>query len=180
MKRREFLKTAAMGAVVSASAVSNLNAASAGKTTKVTSGTHWCAVEATVKDGKVAELKPLPFDSKPTFMSKGTIDRVYAKTRVEYPYVREGFLRDRHKSDTTMRGKEKFVRVSWDTVNQIIYEEIARCQKQYGPDSIYAGSYGWFGVGNLNNPQTLVKRMLNLIKNNEDLDCILYVILVII
>lgn len=131
-------------------------------TKKVTTATHWGALEATIEDGKLTDVEALSFDSNPPLMNKAVRSRTYDETRVLYPYVREGFLKDRHKSDTTMRGKDKFVRVSWEKVNQIIYEEIARCQKNFGPDSIYAGSYGWFGIGNLNNPQTLLKRMLNL------------------
>lgn len=160
ISRRSFVKGVALvGASVPVFANNNTLFST---TKKVTSGTHWGATEVTIRNGVIEDSKALHFDSNPSLMNKVLKDRTYNQTRVEYPYVREGFLKDRHQSDTTQRGKEKFVRVSWDEVNQIIYEEIARCQKSYGPESIYAGSYGWFGVGSLNNPQTLLKRMLNL------------------
>ena len=159
MQRRNFLKGMALSA---AAAPVLVNAKILSNTKKVTTATHWGALEATIEDGKLTEVEALSFDSNPSLMNKAVRSRTYDETRVLYPYVREGFLKDRHKSDTSMRGKDKFVSVSWEKVNQIIYEEIARCQKNFGPESIYAGSYGWFGIGNLNNPQTLLKRMLNL------------------
>ena len=159
MQRRNFLKGMALSA---AAAPVLANAKFLSNTKKVTTATHWGALEATIEDGKLIDVEALSFDSNPSLMNKAVRSRTYDETRVLYPYVREGFLKDRHKSDTAMRGKDKFVRVSWKKVNQIIYEEIARCQKNFGPESIYAGSYGWFGIGNLNNPQTLLKRMLNL------------------
>jgi len=130
-------------------------------TKKVTSATHWGTDEVTITNGIIVDSKPLPWDKHPSLMQSALKSRTYNQTRVEYPYVREGFLRNRHESDTSKRGQEKFIRVSWDKVNEIIYEELNRVQSNYGDDSIYAGSYGWFGVGKLNNPQTLLKRMLN-------------------
>ena len=159
--RREFLKSVAITGACVPMIAGNYDTLLS-DTKKVTSATHWGATEVTIKNGIIEESKALAFDPNPSLMNKVLKDRTYSETRVLYPYVREGFLKNGHKSDTTKRGKEKFIRVSWDEVNTIIYNEIARCQKEYGPESIYAGSYGWFGVGNLNNPQTLLKRMLNL------------------
>jgi trimethylamine-N-oxide reductase (cytochrome c) len=157
--RRTFLKTT--GLVGMAAPLMGANLSLLEKSKRVTSATHWGISEVTIQNGVIVDNKPLAMDAQPSLMEKTLKSRTYNQTRVEYPYVREGFLKNRHKSDTTQRGNEKFVRVSWDEVNQIIYEELNRVQKNYGKDSIYAGSYGWFGVGKLNNPQTLLKRFLN-------------------
>lgn len=162
MNRRSFIKGSAIASTGVIPSILSANTLVGREVKKVTSATHWGPINVTVEDGVIVNTTPLNFDSNPSLLNKSLESRTYSQTRVMYPYVREGFLKNRHKSDTTKRGKEKFVRVSWSEVNQIIYEEILRCQKNYGPESIYAGSYGWFGVGNLNNPQTLLKRMLNL------------------
>ncbi len=161
MNRRSFIK----GSVIATTGVIpnmlNANTLVGRDIKKVTSATHWGPVNVTVEDGIIVNTEPLGLDSNPSLMNKALESRTYSQTRVMYPYVREGFLKNRYKSDTIKRGKEKFIRVSWEEVNQIIYEEISRCQNDFGPSSIYAGSYGWCGVGNLNNPKTLLKRMLN-------------------
>lgn len=159
--RRDFLKTVAVASAAVPMMAANHDTLLS-TTKKVTSGTHWGGVEVTVKNGIIEDWKALPFDSNPSLMNAALSSRTYSQTRVEYPYVREGFLKNGHKSDTTKRGKEKFIRVSWEEVNEIIYKEISRCQKDYGPVSIFGGSYGWYGVGNLNDPQALLRRMLNL------------------
>lgn len=159
LSRRSFLKTTGlvgMSAPLLGAEYSLLNT-----TKKVTSATHWGTDEVTITNGIIEDSKPLNWDKHPSLMQSALKSRTYNQTRVEYPYVREGFLKNRHKSDTSKRGSDKFIRVSWEEVNQIIYEELNRVEKTYGQDSIYAGSYGWFGVGKLNNPQTLLKRMLN-------------------
>ena len=157
--RRNFIKTT--GILGLSAPLLGANMSLFEKRKKVISATHWGTSIVTIQNGVIVDSKPLDLDARPSLMEKTLKSRTYNQTRVEYPYVREGFLKNRHKSDQTKRGKERFVRVSWDEVNQIIYEELTRVEKSYGKDSIYAGSYGWFGVGKLNNPQTLLKRMLN-------------------
>ncbi|WP_419777121.1 molybdopterin-dependent oxidoreductase [Malaciobacter marinus] len=157
--RRNFIKTT--GILGLSAPLMGANMSLLEKSKKVVTATHWGTSLVTIRNGVITDSKPLDVDAQPSIMEKALKSRTYNQTRVEYPYIREGFLKNRHKSDTTKRGKERFVRVSWEEANQIVYEELSRVQKSYGKDSIYAGSYGWFGVGKLNNPQTLLKRMLN-------------------
>ncbi|GAA8892324.1 hypothetical protein HpEKA17_11990 [Helicobacter pylori] len=46
-------------------------------------------------------------------MLKAMVDRVYSDSRVEYSCVRKSFLENK-KNHKELRGREEFVRVSWD------------------------------------------------------------------
>lgn len=126
------------------------------------SASHFGAFRAHIKGGQFTGVTPFEDDPFPSPMINALPDRTYSKTRVEYPMVREGFLKDGHKSDTSKRGSEKFVRVSWDKALELVTKEIQRVQKKYGYKGIYAGSYGWYCTGKLHNPQTLMNRVMKI------------------
>ena len=46
-----------------------------------------------------------------------------------------------------VRGSDEFVRVSWDEAYKLIHEQHMRIRKEYGPASVFAGSYGWRSSG---------------------------------
>ena len=52
---------------------------------------------------------------------------------------------------------------SWDDAYKLVADELKRAYKEYGAQSVFGGSYGWFCVGSVNNPQALLGRMLNVI-----------------
>jgi trimethylamine-N-oxide reductase (cytochrome c) len=60
--------------------------------------------------------------------------------------VRVDWLRKRHQSDTTQRGDNRFVRVSWDEALDFFYQELERIQKTYGPSALLTAS-GWQSTG---------------------------------
>ncbi len=129
---------------------------------KPLNASHFGAYHAHIRGGQFTGVTPFEGDVEPTPMINALPSRTYAKTRVEYPYVREGFLKHGHKSDTSKRGSEKFVRVSWDKAIELVTNEIKRVQSTYGYKSIYAGSYGWYCAGKLHNPQRLMNRMMKI------------------
>jgi len=165
MDRRSFLKvgsaiTGAAVATVSAEAIplvgdSLLNDAEEGM-----SASHFGAFKTSVRNSRFERVTPIETDKYPSTMVDGVVARTYAEDRILYPCVREGYLKDGYKSDKTKRGSDKYVRVSWEEAFDLVANEIKRVHKNYGPQSIYGGSYGWFCVGSLNNPQALVARML--------------------
>ena len=63
-----------------------------------------------VEDGKVVKSGPA-IEPCCTERNKFVADRPYSETRVKYPMVRKGFLANPGKSDTTMRGRDEWVRV---------------------------------------------------------------------
>ena len=165
ISRRSFIK--GTGALTSVALTGHLSAnplisRAIEDKSKPISASHFGAFRAHVRGGQFTGVTPFEDDVAPSPMINALPSRTYAKTRVEYPMVREGFLKHGHKSDTSKRGSDKFVRVSWDKALDLVTSEIKRVQKEYGYKSIYAGSYGWYCTGKLHNPQRLMNRMMKI------------------
>lgn len=164
LTRRNFLKGSGAAAAATISFSPSLSAVDfAGtKREKILTTTRYGAIYATVVDGKFTKATPYEDDPHPTPMINGLPDRVYSDTRVKYPYVRESFLKKGYKSDGSDRGKEKFVRVSWEKVSELVADELKRVQKNYGPDSIFGGCLGWQSAGAVHMHYNNHKRLLQL------------------
>lgn len=165
IKRRDFLKGSTAAATVLLSnnlLANNLISGPVANSNNKLNASHFGAYRAHIKGGQFTGVTAFEDDPYPSPMINALPDRTYSRTRVEYPMVREGFLKHGHKSDTSKRGSEKFVKVSWEKAISLVSSEIARVQKTYGYKSIYAGSYGWYCTGKLHNPQTLMNRMMKI------------------
>lgn len=167
MDRRSFLKAGAATAgaaiaTVNAEAIPLVGGSILDSKSDGFSASHFGAMKTDVRNGRLEGVTPFADDSYPTTMLQGLPARTYAPDRILYPCVREGFLKNGHKSDRSKRGSEKFVRVSWETALDLVANELKRVYKTYSPEAIFGGSYGWFCVGSLNNPQALVGRMLGI------------------
>ncbi|MCG3883924.1 trimethylamine-N-oxide reductase TorA [Photobacterium leiognathi] len=123
---------------------------------------HWGAFQAIVKDGKMVDVVPVADDPYPNELIKMAPHQVHAKNRIKYPMVRKSYLEGGPGAGKDKRGNDEWVRVSWDKANQLVANEITRLQTQYGPSSIYAGSYGWKSTGMFHNSRTLLQRLMNL------------------
>ena len=108
----------------------------------ILTGSRFGAIRATVKDGRFVAVKPFELDKYPTKIIAGLPDHVHNPARIRYPMVRVDWLRKRHLSDTTQRGDNRFVRVSWDEALDMFYEELERVQKNYGPSALLTASGG--------------------------------------
>ena len=109
-----------------------------------------------VEDGKITRMRPITFDDTDahswTIKARGKEfkpprktslqtwivperTRVYAENRIKYPYKRKNFdpNGDRHPE---LRGKDEYVRISWDEALDIVSGEIKRIRKEYGPAAI--------------------------------------------
>lgn len=115
-------------------------------TWKVT-GSHWGAIRARVVGDRLVEVQPFEFDKHPTEMITGIPGILYSSSRVRYPMVRLDWYLNGHKSDTSQRGDNRFVRVSWDEAIDLLYSELERIQKNYGPWALHTGNVGWRSVG---------------------------------
>ena len=111
------------------------------------SGAHWGAFRARVEADRVVEMRPFEFDKHPTDILKGTLDVIYSPSRVRYPMVRLDWYKNREKSNKAERGDNRFVRVSWDEALDLLYAELERIQKNYGPWALHVGNVGWRSVG---------------------------------
>ena len=167
MSRREFLKAS----VASAVAANGLAWFGAGEvfgadTVVIPSASHWGPFKAVVKKGVLVGIQPLAdIDAMPTKMlTEGLISRVYHKTRVMYPMVRKSYLAN-PTGDTKphLRGKEPFVRVTWDEILAITANAILTTAEQHGNEALFSSSYGGWSHAGLLRPQVLQGRLFGLI-----------------
>lgn len=129
----------------------------------VLTGAHWGAFEAIVKDGRMVDVKPVQDDPAPNDLITMAPYQVHAPNRVKYPMVRKSWLEGGAQNcRPERRGRDEWVRVSWDKALTLVSEQITRVQKEHGPQAIHAGSYGWKSVGMLHNSRTLLQRLMNL------------------
>jgi trimethylamine-N-oxide reductase (cytochrome c) len=97
----------------------------ASRTQKIPSASHFGAFYAHVRDGKIVDISSqLDSDANPTVIVKGLADRNSSNSRVKYPVVRKSYLEGKGRGD--LRGKEEFVRVSWDTALDLAADAIKR------------------------------------------------------
>lgn len=123
---------------------------------------HWGAFDAVVEDGKLTGVKPFKKDPSPSPILNSIPNAIYGKTRVSSPMVRSGWLEKGPEKSKANRGEEPFVPISWDLAIELISDELKRVKKDYGNESIFAGSYGWASAGKFHNAKGLLKRFFNL------------------
>lgn len=122
---------------------------------------HWGAFTALVENGRIVGIEPHPGDPVPSHMLAAIPDLMDPKVRIDRPYVREGWLANREKSDRSKRGSDRMIPVSWDEALDLAAAEIDRVVKSHGNDSVFAGSYGWTSAGRLHHAQSVIKRLMN-------------------
>jgi len=161
--RRDFLKISATTAAVLAGS-SVLSSAVAKELTnrivKIPSASHFGPFYAHVLDGKIVDITPqTDSDADPTVLIKALADRNSSNSRVKYPVVRKSYLEGKGKG--TLRGKEEFVRVSWDTALDLVANAIKKAQTKGGNKALYnASSSGWSHPGAFK-PNVLAGRFFN-------------------
>lgn len=155
LRRRTFLKASALSLGAS---TTMLNANTNFYDIKqIPHATHFGAFSASVNNkGYITELKAHESDKRPSVITKAIVDRTFSNTRVKYPYVRKSFLEG--KNEPTLRGKEPFVRVSWEKAFELLEREL----KKHKPENIFNASYGgWGHVGLLHNCNAVAGRFFN-------------------
>ena len=158
VSRRQMIELS--GAALAATLVPGLAAASEQKT--MLTATHWGVVEAVTRDGRLVKALPFAKDANPTRMITALADAVHSESRISYPMVRKGFLKDGAAGDRTLRGRDEFVRVSWDQALDLVAGELKRVKEKYGNAAIFPGSVDWQSAGLLHSAATLTRRMLGL------------------
>lgn len=123
---------------------------------------HWGAFSAVVEDGILRRCEPFFADQDPSPMLNTIPELVYSDKRIRQPMVRRSWLKSRENSDRSLRGREDFVAVDWDTALDLVAEENRRVRDRYGASGIFNGSYGWSSAGRVNHARTLVRRFYNL------------------
>ncbi|MBE2986834.1 molybdopterin-dependent oxidoreductase [Campylobacter sp. RM12920] len=167
MQRREFLSGMAAATAVgttSSSAIDIISNSLMNDESARMTASHFGPLRAFGKNGRFeSAMDASELDFFPVSLTQGVVARTYDDTRIAKPSVRKGYLKDGYKSDKSMRGKDEWVEVSWDEAYKLVANELKRVYKEHGSSAIYGGSYGWYSVGSVNNPQTLLGRMLNIL-----------------
>ena len=156
LSRRSFLKTtgAAAGAVAAAAMVPALTALAAEDgVTPVEEQVFWnkcrgncgsnsCRLRATVREGKVVQVRPAEVDFDHPYYKTGCVkgqvnpQRMYSTRRVLYPLKRVG-----------ERGSGEFERISWDEAIALAADEFERATAAHGPTA--AGIWQSYGGGGI-------------------------------
>ncbi len=124
---------------------------------------HWGTYRVQTKNGKVTALHGFEEDDDPSLIGTGIVDVLDGPTRIQTPCVRKSYLDGGPGSHNERRGADPFVSVSWETAEKLVADEFNRVRKQYGNESIYAGSYGWSSAGRFHHAQSQIHRFLNCI-----------------
>ena len=127
---------------------------------------HWGIAKAyQTEEGWL--LAALPEDQRPSERMNDYLASRSSEKRALYPKVRAGYLAAvREGRDPTAtkggRGREEFVRVTWDEALNITAKAIRHTYDTYGPSAVWGRSYGWKNTGEVHNPIGLLRRLLML------------------
>lgn len=122
---------------------------------------RWGVVRPVVKGGKIVACLPFEHDYAPSMNLQGLAELPYSSARIRYPMVREGYLKNGSAS-REQRGRDKWVRVTWDQALDLAAKEIKRVYDTYGPSAVYGSSYGWYSTGKVVAATPCQHRFLNL------------------
>lgn len=121
---------------------------------------HWGSFDAIVENGRVTGVRPFARDPLPSMLIESVPDAVHARTRIDRPYVRAGWLRGERRG--SVRGGDAFVPVSWDHATRLVAEETQRVRGEFGDAAILGGSYGWSSAGRFHHARSQLQRFLGL------------------
>jgi len=121
---------------------------------------HWGAYRVQTEGGRVTGITAFEGDPEPSPMIQAMPGVVHHECRIERPMVRRGWLEDGHNSDTSGRGTEPFVAVSWEKALELVAAELDRVRTEHGNEAIF-GSSGWGSAGSFHSAETQLKRFLN-------------------
>jgi len=99
--------------------------------TKVPHLAHWGAFTAVTENDRLIGCEPFFADADPSPMIHTLPELVYSDKRIRQPMVRRSWLKSRENSDRTLRGREDFVAVDWDTALDLVADENRRLGQPY-------------------------------------------------
>lgn len=167
VSRRQFLKaSAATAASATGLTLFSATAVFGDDTVLIPHASHYGPFKAVVKNGRFIGVQPLKdIDAMPTKMlTEGVLSRTYHRTRVMYPMVRKSYLENVGGfTHPELRGKEPFVRVSWDVALALTANAVLETVERYDNEAVFSSSYGgWSHAGALR-PNVLQGRLFGLI-----------------
>lgn len=122
---------------------------------------HWGNYLVETDGQSITGIHPYSDDRNPTPIGQSLANVLDEGARIPQPMVREGYLRDEWNSDSSQRGAEPFVPVSWEKATELAARALRRAKEEFGNESIYGGSYGWASAGRFHHSQSQLHRFLN-------------------
>ncbi|UJF18055.1 molybdopterin-dependent oxidoreductase [Vibrio sp. SS-MA-C1-2] len=122
---------------------------------------HWGLISAKVEDGRVISSKADNRCQFPNGMQSQVANQIYSNRRIKQPMIRRSCL-EHWPNHQSLRGKDDFVAMSWSQIYEFIHQQHLKIRNKFGSPAIYAGSYGWASTSTLHQPQTLLRRYMNL------------------
>ena len=119
---------------------------------------HWGAFTAEIENGRLIAAHPWQGSGADADMIGALPELVHSDKRIDQPYVRAGWLRDREKSDGAGRGHDRMMPIPWETALSLVASELCRVRDEHGYTSLFAGSYGWSSAGRFHHARTQVRR----------------------
>ena len=130
--------------------------------------THWGNYLIDRGPGGRIRVTPAAQDGEPSAIGRSLAASQDPRCRVARPAVRLGYYRQRRSSDTSLRGREPFVQVSWDEALDIAAAALRAAREVGGNRAIYAGSYGWASAGRFHHAQGQIHRFMQLFGGYTD------------
>ena len=124
-----------------------------------THAAHWGVFSARMKEGRL-EVRPYAQDPDPNPLIENFPDALRHRARIARPMVRRGWL-ERGPGPDARRGRDEFVELPWDEALDLLGGELLRVRDQFGPGSLFGGSYGWASAGRFHHAQSQIHRFLN-------------------
>ena len=121
---------------------------------------HWGNYLVESCDNALVAIHPTEADQETSPIGQSLLDSQNPDVRVSQPMVRKSYLEKGKDSDGSLRGKEAFVPVSWETALDLAAKALRDTKENYGNEAIYGGSYGWASSGRFHHAQSQVHRFL--------------------
>lgn len=166
MNRRDFIKvssTIGAATAIEASTLQSLTENTLYDEQEMLTSNRFGAFYVKKRGGEIVSVRPFEGDKCPSPLINAFADNLKNDSRVEYPMVRKSYLKAQGPSNPQLRGKEEFVRVSWDVALDLVAKQMKKTFNQYGPESIYGDCYWWGGSGKVGYGQTVARRMMKIL-----------------
>jgi biotin/methionine sulfoxide reductase len=122
---------------------------------------HWGTYRVETRGGRVQAMHGFEHDKDVSIIGQGLIDTQDDELRIRTPMIRQSWLANGRGSNTSARGSDPFVPVSWEEAEKLVADEIDYVRKTHGNNAIFAGSYGWASAGRIHHAQSQIHRFLN-------------------
>ena len=163
MKRRDFIKASVLAAsVAQASRIDGITQ-TIFDNKKVFGANRFRLFWANTNSAQLVSVSDFEGDKFPNTMNYSLPDSIQNENRVLYPMVRKSYLKAGKPSKSELRGKDEFVRVSWDTALDLAAKALKENFDKYGAESIYGECYWWGGSGKVSWGRTVAHRMLKVL-----------------